>query len=328
MGLGPSKEKIRKILEHSITNSNISEQKNLKIEYKFIYAESAEAEDNPSAQMKGGENAGGGENESFIFSQEVTQVLDNPKLDVKNLNKFPYNSVGTISVKFPVSDAEFVYTCFLIDTNVVVTLASNLESNSKGGKAKSITTSFSKEPIKWENIHIQGEETKGKGKKDKDKDKGKNETLDNVSSKLAVILFDDNVGKEWLGVEGGKKEDFEGRDIFAVFSFKDQGKQTTTTDGEENTPKSSSGQQKFREIFILETDSKQTCFLGLLHTAKDVAVVLGYYEHYDRKSRIASISCAGKAFCSPDTRFLRFTVPASISEEPLIEMNGMAFLSA
>lgn len=54
MGLGPSKEKIRKILEHSITNSNISEQKNLKIEYKFIYAESAEAEDNPSAQMKGG----------------------------------------------------------------------------------------------------------------------------------------------------------------------------------------------------------------------------------------------------------------------------------
>ena len=250
MGLGPSKEKIRKILEHSITNSNISEQKNLKIEYKFIYAESAEAEDNPSAQMKGGENAGGGENESFIFSQEVTQVLDNPKLDVKNLNKFPYNSVGTISVKFPVSDAEFIYTCFLIDTNVVVTLASNLESNSKGGKAKSITTSFSKEPIKWENIHIQGEETKGKGKKDKDKDKGKNETLDNVSSKLAVILFDDNVGKEWLGVEGGKKEDFEGRDIFAVFSFKDQGKQTTTTDGEENTPKSSSGQQKFREIFI------------------------------------------------------------------------------
>ena len=205
MGLGPSKEKIRKILEHSITNSNISEQKNLKIEYKFIYAESAEAEDNPSAQMKGGENAGGGENESFIFSQEVTQVLDNPKLDVKNLNKFPYNS---------------------------------------------ITTSFSKEPIKWENIHIQGEETKGKGKKDKDKDKGKNETLDNISSKLAVILFDDNVGKEWLGVEGGKKEDFEGRDIFAVFSFKDQGKQTTTTDGEENTPKSSSGQQKFREIFI------------------------------------------------------------------------------
>ena len=252
MGLGPSKEKIRKILEHSITNPNMGEQKNLKIEYKFIYAESAEAEDNPSAQMKGGENAGGGENESFIFSQEVTQVLDNPKLDVKNLNKFPYSSIGTISVKFPVSEEEFVYTCFLIDTNVVVTLASNLESNSKGGKAKSITTSFSKDPVKWENIRIQGEETKGKGKKDKDKDKGKNESLDNVStSKLAVILFDDNIGKEWLGVEGGKKEDFEGRDIFAVFSFKDQGNKTTTTDGEENTPaKSTAGQQKFREIFI------------------------------------------------------------------------------
>jgi hypothetical protein len=126
-----------------------------------------------------------------------------------------------------------------------MTLASNLESNSKGGKAKSIMTSFSKEPVKWENIFIQGSETKGKGKKDKDKDKNQNEALDNLQSKLAVILFDDNVSKEWLGVEGGKKEDFEGRDIFAVFSFED--KSTTTTEGKDGEK---IGQQKFREIFI------------------------------------------------------------------------------
>ena len=35
MGLGPSKEKIRKILERSIQNPNNREQKNLKIEYKY-----------------------------------------------------------------------------------------------------------------------------------------------------------------------------------------------------------------------------------------------------------------------------------------------------
>ena len=245
MGLGPSKEKIRKILEHSITNPISSDQKNIKIEYKFDYSgAAAEAEENSNAAPRSGENKGGAEGDSFILSQEVTQVLDNPILNVKNMNKFPYSAIGTITCKFPVSDQDFVYTCFLIDTNVVLTLAANLESNSKGGKAKSIITSFSKEPVKWENIIIQGSESKGKGKKDKDKDKNQNESLDNLQSKLAVILFDDCIGKEWIGVEGGKKEDFEGRDTFAVFSFED--KSTTTQDEKDPTP----GEQKFREIFI------------------------------------------------------------------------------
>ena len=249
MGLGPSKEKIRKILEHSITNPISSDQKNIKIEYKFDYAgAAAEAEENSNSVSRNGENKGGAEGESFILSEQITQVIDNPALNVKNMNKFPYSAIGTISCKFPVDDTkEFIYTCFLIDTNVVLTLASNLESNSKGGRAKSITCSFSKEQIKWENITIQGSETKGKGnkgKKDKDKDKNQNENLDNVQSKLAVIFFDDSIGKEWIGVEGGKREDFEGRDTFAVFSFED--KSTTTQDEGDKTP----GEQKFREIFI------------------------------------------------------------------------------
>ena len=328
MGLGPSKEKIRKILEHSITNSNISEQKNLKIEYKFIYAESAEAEDNPSAQMKGGENAGGGENESFIFSQEVTQVLDNPKLDVKNLNKFPYNSVGTISVKFPVSDAEFVYTCFLIDTNVVVTLASNLESNSKGGKAKSIVTSFSKEQVKWENIIIQGSETKGKGKKEKDKDKNQNEALDNLQSKLAVIFFDDSIGKEWIGVEGGKKEDFEGRDTFAVFSFEDKG---TTTDGDD-----SKGEIKFREIFISNinpfTQKLDDANISILikqspgspiyyndynNGAYAIAIITDTYEfqYFDRKTMVFLANMVNQG------KLLRKKVNKGIDEDNIVQLD-------
>ena len=248
MGLGPSKEKIRKILEHSITNPISSDQKNIKIEYKFDYTgAAAEAEENSNSTAHGGENRPGEEGNSFILSEQINQSLDNPILNVKNMNKFPYSAIGTITCKFPVDEnKEFTYTCFLIDTNVVLTLAANLDSNSKGGKAKSIMCSFSKEPVKWENITIQGSETKGKGKKEKDKDKNQNEALDNLQSKLAVIFFDDSIGKEWIGAEGGKKEDFEGRDTFVVFSFEDKGT-TTTTNGEKD---SNTGKNKFREIFI------------------------------------------------------------------------------
>jgi len=290
MGLGPSKEKIRKILEHSITNPNMSEQKNLKIEYKFDYAGATEAEENNStASTRSGESRGGSENESFILSQEVTQVLDNPILNVKNMNKFPYSAIGTLTVKFPVRDEEFISTCFLIDTNVVMTLASNLESNSKGGRAKSIMTSFSKEPVKWENIFIQGSETKAKGKKDRDKDKNQNEAIDNLQSKLAVILFDDNVSKEWLGVEGGKKEDFEGRDIFAVFSFED--KSNTTTEGQEGEKH---GQQKFREIFISNvnpflTASQKDNENGELDLIKQSPGSPLYYNDYNNGAYVIAV---------------------------------------
>ena len=248
MGLGPSKEKIRRILERSITNPNMSEQKNLKIEYKYKQTESMEVEENTN-NMPTSENSENTENDSFTFSQEVTQTLTNPKLDVKNVKKFPYIAIGTISVVFPVSEEVFEYTCFLIDTNVVVTLAANINDKNKGGKAKSIVTTFSEEKVKWENIIIQGEEAKGKGKKDKDKG---NEGLEgiNLASKLAVILYDDNIGSEWIGVEGGKKEDFTGRDINAVFSLGLKGQQTTTETGGEDAPKTKKGEQKFREIFV------------------------------------------------------------------------------
>ena len=244
MGLGPSKEKIRRILEHSITNPNMNEQKNLKIEYKYKQTESMEPEENTNSMPTSENSSENTENDSFTFSQEVTQTLTNPRLNVKNTKKFPHIAIGTISVKFPIGDETFDYTCFLIDTNVVVTPAANLDNKNMGGKAKSIQTSFSDEKVKWENVHIQGEEKKEKGKKDKDKDKG-NENLDNLSSKLAVILYDDNIGSEWIGVEGGKKEDFAGRDIYAVFSFKE--KKEGTNQGSEEAK---GGENQFREIFI------------------------------------------------------------------------------
>jgi hypothetical protein len=38
-------------------------------------------------------------------------------------------------------------------------------------------------------------------------------------SKLAVILYEENISTEWIGVEGGKREDFSGRDLNAVFTL-------------------------------------------------------------------------------------------------------------
>ena len=75
--------------------------------------------------------------------------LPSPFRDVKNIKKFPYIAVGFISVKFPVIDDEYIYTCFAVDTNVVITLASNIIDKNKGGKATSILTSFSDQKVKW-----------------------------------------------------------------------------------------------------------------------------------------------------------------------------------
>ena len=240
MGAYSTKKEILKILENSTTNSGINnEKKILKIEYKIDYISILDEDKNPSSDQKEKENeeyAEYEEGDSFILSDKITQVINDPLLDVKDTTKFPYSAIGTISVQFPVREEIFVYTCFLIDANIVVTLASNLKSNSKGGKAKSIVTSFSKEKVKWDNIFIQGEEISNENDEE---DKNQIDSLDNLSSKLAVIIYDNNISKEWLGVEEGKKEDFEGREVFAVFSFKEENECNTITIDEKDKDKKS-----------------------------------------------------------------------------------------
>ena len=140
MGLGPSKEKIRKILEKSINNQNINAQSlaSLKIEYKYKQGDGMDIEEAVSntSNTDGMEYQEGGD--SFNFSQDESQSITSPLLDVKNTKKFPYIAIGRLTVRFPQADSDEYFTCFLIDTNVVITLASNLENASKGGKAKSI----------------------------------------------------------------------------------------------------------------------------------------------------------------------------------------------
>ena len=218
MGVNSSKKGILQELQKNkvgqINQISIDNQTNPRIEYNVNEIENLEEEKPSSSKNE--------EDDSFDFDDidlDYLYRIDSPRSDVKNIKKYPYNSIGTISVQFPDSDEIFVYTCFLIDSNVVVTLASNLDNKNKGGKAKSIATSFSEEYINWENIFIQKEE-KSNEIKEKEKDKNPKDSSDNLSSKLAVIVYGNNINKEWLGVEKFDQKFLEERDCYAVFSYK------------------------------------------------------------------------------------------------------------
>ena len=197
MGLGPSKEKIHKILEESVANPYSNEQKYLRLEYHYKENESMEIEEK--------------ENENNIDEIQIIHDSIKTSLDVSKINKFPYTTIGTIISQFPGEKEPLQSTCFLIEKNVVVTLASNIDNKNKGGRALSIMTTFSKEKVILDNkhIYIQGEED----------NKNKEELNSILPSKLAIILYDENIGNEWIGVEGGKKEDFVNRDKYALFSL-------------------------------------------------------------------------------------------------------------
>jgi len=234
MGHKQSKEKIRKILEEkNISNPNSNEQKNLKIEYKCNQEEGMNLETN--SNNVNGKNSDYQDNkDSYNFSKDENQAILSAQQDIKNVKKFPYIAIGTVIVRTS-NDEDLLYTCFLIGTNVVVTLASNLLDPIKGGLAKSIYTTFSEEKVKPENIKIQGEEKNGKKNENK---KETNQTLENVnSSKLAVILYEDNIGNEWIGVEEGKQEDFSGKDINVIFTTGLKARNNTNNGNEDNEEK-------------------------------------------------------------------------------------------
>ena len=296
MGLGPSKEKIRKILEKSMTNPNINEQKNLKIEYKYKQGDGMDIEEAASNQNNSEGSDYQENSDSFNFSTDENQTITSPLQDVKNVKKFPYIAIGTLTVKFPSLDEDYQYTCFLIDTNVVVTLASNLEDKSKGGKAKYIKTTFSDEKVKWENVHIHGDDKK---EKKSDKKQKTTESIDNLNkSKLAVILYEENIGSEWIGVEGGKAEDFSGRDINVVFTLgkkdnNNSGEEAPTANGEDTPEENKSKNTKdpgLREVNVnnsnpfrkLDTDEEK-------QIAEHVPGSPIYYKDYNSGGYVVAI---------------------------------------
>ena len=194
MGLGPSKGTICEILKKSM-NRNSNEQNISTIEYKRIdnRAESIVVKDSRENSRRVS---------TIIFSRSNdNQTFTSPLQDVENIKKFPYIAIGTITVRFQQLEKDLEYTCFLIDTNVVVTLASNIEDKDKGGRATVIKTTFSDKKVKQKNVHFQGEDSKEYEKK-------KKKIEINKGSKLAVILYEDDIGSEWIGVKRGKPEDF------------------------------------------------------------------------------------------------------------------------
>ena len=248
MGTNSSKNRnILQIMENSINNAKKINKDNMKIHYKVNYNDQNNGEENLENDIRSSNNSDSDDPYEY-YDEPINIILnnfENPKFDVKNIYKFPYCAIGTIIVQFPLEEKEFKYTCFLISSNVVVTLACNLENRFIGGKATSIRTSFSKENIKWENVYFQKEE-KPKVNNNQNQDKNQNEELETLTSKLAVILYDDNISNEWLGVEGGKKEDFEEVEKYVVFSYEKRSDNNNEIDeGEEKD-----SQTKFREVLI------------------------------------------------------------------------------
>ena len=80
-----------------------------------------------------------------------------------------------------------------------------MNKSKEGGRAISIKTSFSEKEVKWDNIYLEENfEIKNENKNE--------EKLINNYSKLAVILYEENISKEWIGVGVDKKENFDEHD--------------------------------------------------------------------------------------------------------------------
>ena len=80
-----------------------------------------------------------------------------------------------------------------------------MNKSKEGGRAISIKTSFSEKEVKWDNIYLE-ENFKIKNEEEYEK-----ERINNYS-KLAVILYEENISKEWIGVGVDKKENFDEHD--------------------------------------------------------------------------------------------------------------------
>ena len=321
MGTGQSKEKINRILKESVTNPNLKEQKYSKIDYYYNQNESMEDVENNIKIAKEENSQNNGEDDddddSFIFDDEYDQYGENyPDIiktssDVNKTNKFPYNTIGIIISHFPGEKEPSQSTCFLIDKNVVVTLASNIYNKNKGGRAESIMTTFSKNKIILDNTHIyiQGEEDK-KNKNDKNL-KGINL---NITSKLAIILYDEIIGNEWIGVEGGKKEDFSGRDIYAVFSLRLKNQTASTTNGD-NTSESKikeESKQHLREIlikgynpFLVANESKSEEEKALIKCSPGSPL---YYKDYNSGAYVIAIINENLEFQYFDKQTMKFLI--------------------
>ena len=203
MGLGPSKEKILKILEKSNT---IYDKDNIKLECRVTNLTIKRINENPF------------------------DLVEDEKVITYDAFCSPFTCIGTLKVQFPLSEEYYEYTCFLIYENVILTLSTHLEDKSKGGKAKTILSSFSNKLITWEHIYLQGEE------KIDLMYKNENDKFEfNTNSNYALIISED-AKEEWLGLEKGEENDLSNKNLHSCLFLK----------------QNQEGETRERDIFIIK----------------------------------------------------------------------------
>ena len=139
---------------------------------------------------------------SIIEASSVEAVPITRQESKVHVRHYPYCAVGTLFAYFPDNkDTVYHSTCFLIEANVVVTLASNLYNVDQGGKATSVTTSFSNEKVTTIMFPDNFEKNKLSG------------------SNLAVLLYSNQVVSDWLGVKIASQEELSDKDILVMASL-------------------------------------------------------------------------------------------------------------
>jgi hypothetical protein len=160
MGVGPSKEKFLELVK-SCSKFN-DEQNNFKLEF----------------QIDQENEICGGDEESLDvddFGEMQNQNSSSIYRNIKDVRRFPYIAVGTLTLKFPNSDTLYEHTCFLIHKKVIVTLYSFLRRNNKS--AIEATTTFTEEKLNLKRVR-------------------KNEKKD-----LAVFFLNEASCTQWIGVD-------------------------------------------------------------------------------------------------------------------------------
>ena len=200
MGLGPSKNKIKAILQRSC-----NDEKDMPLNANDcipFHNECFSQATGPSSFSAPDDPDRVSDSLSIIEASSVEAIPITSKASKVQIRQYPYCAVGTLFATFPDNkDKVHQYTCFLIEANVVVTLASNINNAEFGGKAISVTTSFSNDKIS--NISYPEEFEKNK--------------LSGTS--LAVLLYPDPVISDWLGVKIASNEELSDKDVLLMASL-------------------------------------------------------------------------------------------------------------
>ena len=200
MGLGPSKNKIKAILQRSC-----NDEKDMPLNANDcipFHNECFSQATGPSSFSAPDDPDRVSDSLSIIEASSVEAIPITSKASKVQIRQYPYCAVGTLFATFPDNkDKVHQYTCFLIEANVVVTLASNINNAEFGGKAITVTTSFSNDKIS--NICYPDEFEKNK--------------LSGTS--LAVLLYPDPVISDWLGVKIASNEELSDKDVLLMASL-------------------------------------------------------------------------------------------------------------